>query len=326
MLRRAIIVPLVLVPQVFYAQTADKSLTFDAASIKPAAPLTPDGRGMIRILGPSGGPGTKDPGRINYPGMNLKYLLFTAYGVKPFQISGPAWLDTERFDVVATMPPGTTKEQFRIMLQNLLAERFKLTIHRDSKELPMYSLTVAKGGPKMKVSQGSATVDADAPMAPPAGPPPGPPKMGADGFPDLPMPVSGRSGVFNIMMPGRAKMIAQWESMQDFAERLSNQLAKPVVDETGLAAKYDFTLIYLPEQMNGPMGMMAPPPPPPPGAGGGMVTGGEGGRGPGTTPDSEPVATLFAALQSQLGLKLDAKKGPVEIIVVDHMEKTPSEN
>src|SRR2546429_698174 len=101
-------------------QSVDKSLSFDAASIKPAIPPTPNGRGMTFFRGPSGGPGTKDPGRINYPNMSLKNLLMNAYDVKNYQITGPSWLDTERFDINATMPPETTKEQFRVMLQNLL--------------------------------------------------------------------------------------------------------------------------------------------------------------------------------------------------------------
>src|SRR5882724_5056475 len=102
-----------------YGQTVDKSLTFEAASVKPATPPVPDGQGRILMAGPSGGPGTKDPGRIRYPFMSLKNLLMNAYDVRSFQITGPGWLDTERFDITATMPPETTKEQFRIMLQNL---------------------------------------------------------------------------------------------------------------------------------------------------------------------------------------------------------------
>src|ERR1700722_476292 len=96
------------------AQTTDK-LTFDAASVKPATPPKPDGRGMIMMQPPSGGPGTKDPGRIRYPYMSMKNLLMTAYDMKSFQIVGPAWLDTERFEIDATMPPDTTKEQFHAM-------------------------------------------------------------------------------------------------------------------------------------------------------------------------------------------------------------------
>jgi uncharacterized protein (TIGR03435 family) len=141
---------LALICSLVYSQTAGKPLTFDAASVKPAVPPTPNGRGMIMMQGPSGGPGTKDPGRIHYPNMSMKNILMNAYDVKAFQIAGPAWLDTERFDITATMPAETTKEQFRTMLQNLLAERFKLTIHRESKELPMYSLVLTKSGSKMK--------------------------------------------------------------------------------------------------------------------------------------------------------------------------------
>ena len=102
----------------------------------------------VQIPRNTGGPGSNDPGRIHYPYMSLKNILMNAYDVKNFQIVGPGWLDTERFDITATMPPATTKEQFRVMLQNLLAERFKMTVHRETKELPMYSLVVAKGGRK----------------------------------------------------------------------------------------------------------------------------------------------------------------------------------
>src|SRR4051794_38092776 len=132
-----------------FGQPADKSLTFEVASVKPAPPPTPDSRGRIMMMGPSGGPGSKDPGRVRYPFTNLRSLLTIAYDVKSFQISGPSTLDTERFVITATMPSNTTKEQFQVMLQNLLAERFKLTLHRESRELPMYSLTVAKNGPKL---------------------------------------------------------------------------------------------------------------------------------------------------------------------------------
>jgi uncharacterized protein (TIGR03435 family) len=303
-----------------YSQAVDPALTFEAASVKPAAPLVPDGRGRIMLTGPTGGPGTKDPGRIRYPFMSLKQLLMNAYDVKPFQIVGPPWLDTERFDITATMPPETTKEQFHVMLQNLLAERFKLTIHRETKELPMYALVVAKGGPKMKESMDvpPPKEDADALLPPP---PPGPPKFGPDGFPNLPPFMGGRAGLFNMMMPGRYRMIAQQQTMQDLATRLSGQLNRPVTDATGLTKKYDFTLTFLPEEgMVGPMGPL--PPPPPPAAGGGEV-----GRGAmPNQPDIEAPPVIFAAIQSQLGLRLEPKKGPVEQIVIDHIEKTPTEN
>jgi uncharacterized protein (TIGR03435 family) len=120
--------------------------------------------------------------------------------------------------------------------------------------------------------------------------------------------------------------MGQKQTMQDLVERLSNLLSKPVTDETALKGKYDFTLTFSMDGLNNAMlaersggdsvifvTLMAPPP-------------GEGGRGRGEMPDVEPPQNLFAAIQSQLGLKLDAKKGPVDLIVVDHAEKTPTEN
>ncbi len=301
-----------------YGQAVDKSLTFDVASVKPAAPLVPDGRGRIMFQGPQGGPGSKDPGRIRYPFMSLKNLLTTAYDVKGFQIVGPAWLDTERFDITATMPPETTKEQFHVMLQNLLVERFKMTLHRETKELPTYSLVVAKGGPKLTESaEPPPTKKEDGDASPP--PPPSMPKMGPDGFPVMTSFLGGRAGLFNVMMPGRARMIAQQQTTKDLAARLSDQLSRPVTDNTGLTKKYDFTLTFLPEQGMGPMGPMPPPPPPPGGAAG------AGPMGPASS-DAEAPPSIFAAIQSQLGLKLEPKKGPVEQIVIDHIERTPIEN
>lgn len=285
--------------------------TFDVASIKPTAPPQPNGRGMIMMRPPSGGPGSNDPGRIRYPNMSLKALLMRAWDVKNFQITGPAFLDTERFEIEATMPPDTTREQFRAMLQNLLAERFKMAIHRETKELPMYSLAVAKNGSKLKESAVSAS-GGDAP--PPPMPLPERPKIGPDGFPTIPA----QRGLFGIMMPGRARMIAQEQTMQDLATRLTDMLNRPVIDATGLKSKYDFVLTYSPEGLNGPMGPMPP---------GGLPPGGAAISGPAGRPsEAEPLLDIFGALQADLGLKLEAKKGPVEIIVVDHAEKVPTEN
>ena len=97
-----------------------------------------------------GGPGSPDPGQITYSNVSLKQVLTNAYGIKSYQVSGPKWLDSERFDIVAKIAMGATKEQFQMMLQNLLAERFKLAVHHETKELPIYALVVGKGGPKLK--------------------------------------------------------------------------------------------------------------------------------------------------------------------------------
>ncbi len=297
-------------------QTPEKALSFDVATIKPFVPQPGRGGGRLFFFGGSrGGPGTSDPGRIQYPMITLKDLLMTAYDVKDFQISGPSWLNEERFVIEATMPPETTKQQFHVMLQNLMADRFKMTIHRETKELPMYTMVVGKNGPKLTESpQISAEEEAKDPTPPPLPAGRGPMKMGPDGFPNLPLPSGGRGGLFTIMTPFGARLVGQRQTMQNLAERLSSVLTKPVTDATALTPKFDFTLTYSMDGLNNQMKLPAPPPP------------GEGGRGPREMPDVEPPQNIFAAIQSQLGLKLEPKRGPVDLLVVDHAEKTPTEN
>jgi uncharacterized protein (TIGR03435 family) len=293
--------------------------TFDVASVKPAAAQP---MGMMRVM-TRGGPGTDDPGRINYENVTLKMVLGIAFDVKGYQLSGPAWLDADRFDITAKVPPGSTKEQMHVMLQNLIAERFKMTIHREKKEMASYVLTVGKGGSKMKAAEPDPPKDPNATepgglavQAPPPPPPPGPGgargpmAMGKDGFPELPAAARGRGGPMMIMMPGKAKMTCAKCSMSQLTDTLGNQLDRPVVDMTGLAGNYEFTLVFLPEFRNMP----------------GMVMAGRGPApgGPEATTDDAPA--LLAAVQDQLGLKLDQKKAPIDLVVIDHLEKTPTEN
>jgi uncharacterized protein (TIGR03435 family) len=307
-----------------WGQPADKALSFDVASVKPAAPPKPDAQGRILIGGPSGGPGTKDPGRIRYPFTSLKNLLTIAYDVKSFQITGPATLDTERFEINATMPPATTMAEFRAMLRNLLAERFKLVIHRETRELPIYSLVVAKSGPKLKESAEAPPEDPNAEPAPPPFPPGGP-KIGPDGFPVMPPGIRPPGGaLLMMMMPGRARLFGQQQTIESLTTRLTQQLNRPVLDATGLMGKYDITLTYSTEGLtgSGPLGPLPPPPASPP-AGGVAVPVGNAGV---FVPEGDAPPDIFAAIQSQLGLKRESKKGPVQLIIVDHVEKTPTEN
>src|ERR1035441_4314243 len=124
-------------------QTADRRPAFEVASVRPAPPFV-DGTDFSM----HGGPGTDDPGQITYPYTWLGRLLTLAYGVAFDQISGlPDWSETQAYSIVAKMPPNTTKDQFNLMLQNLLAERFHLTLPHVTKDFTVYSLLVAKGGP-----------------------------------------------------------------------------------------------------------------------------------------------------------------------------------
>ena len=296
------------------AQTAENSPSFEVASVKPAAPITGN---AIRVM-MRGGPGSPDPGQITYSNVTVKNVLMNAYGVKGFQISGPGWLDSERYDIVAKLPRGATKAESMAMLQNLLAERFKLTLHREKKDLPMYALVVGKNGPKMKEA-----VDEPAPKS--GGPADGPGAamgriaVGKDGFPVLP----GRGATAMMLMNGNARMTASGQSMAGLAEMLSGQLDLPVMDMTGLTGNYDFTLYFAPEGgLALKAGLLAPPPPPagpPPGEGGPDMPAA-------SAPDGQSNPSLFAALQEQLGLKLEQRKGPVDLLVIDHLEKAPVEN
>lgn len=289
--------------------------TFEVASVKPAVPMDP---GRVMMVGMRGGPGTPDPIQMTFSNVSLKDLIQTAWDVKGYQVTGPGWLESARFDIAAKVPAGATKEQSRLMLQNLLAERFRLVLHHSSKEASIYALLVAKGGPKLKesvVDPNAAAADDRASDGPPPGAVAGARMaMGKDGMPQLPKGF-GRGGTVMMMAPGgRLRMVANGVTMAKFIDTLSNQLDRPVVDMTGLTGTYDIALDFAPDpsMMQGKMaamGMAAPPP----------------GMGPQST-DAEPAATIFSALPDQLGLRLEARKGPVELLIVDSVEKTPTEN
>ncbi len=314
------------------AQAADEQVTFEVASIKPAAPMQP-GR---MTMGTHGGPGSDDPGHLNYNNLSLKNMLVNAFGVKGYQISGPSWLDSERFDMVAKVPQGATKQQVRIMMQNLLKERFKLAVHHETKDLPMYALVVGKGGPKMKESP------EDPPPSATGGPNDDAPKapdpadlakavrasLGPDGMIRLPAGMGPKTGCMIMMMasPGGMKSHMQCtkETMTALAEQLSNQMDRPVNDNTGLTAKYDLVLDFAPDENR--MAAMMPP------GGASAMMSHDVASGPGPMagakepPETVAVPPLPAAVQEQLGLKLEQKKGPVDLIVIDKIERVPTEN
>ena len=154
-------------------QTADGRPAFEVASVKLAPPVV-DGTDYSM----HGGPGTDDPGQITYPHTWLGRVLTVAYGVASDQISGlPDWAENQGYSIVAKIPPNTTKDQFSLMLQNLLAERFHLALHHETRGFQVYSLLVAKDGPKMKPSPPDA-------VAPPASPDQH--RLDGKGFPVLP--------------------------------------------------------------------------------------------------------------------------------------------
>lgn len=259
--------------------------SFEVASIKPNR--SGDVRFFISMA----------PGRFTATGMTTKFLITFAYDVKEFQVSGgPSWINSERYDIDAKeedslveelqkLPPDQRGEQIRLRAQSLLADRFKLTLHRETKELPVYALVVGKNGPKLQEAK------------------PG------DTYPNGMKGLDGRAHG-GMMRMGRGQLTGQAIPLASLATMLSQQLGRTVVDKTGLKGNYDFTLQWTPDQSQ-PAMLMGP----------------EGGK-PGTDnapPPESSGPSIFTAIQEQLGLKLESQKGPVEFLVIDHVEK-PSEN
>jgi len=289
---------LVLVPVLLVAQEPQ----FEVASIKPNK--SGDGRVMMGIQ-----PG----GRLTATNVTLRLLIRNAYQLQDFQITGgPSWLAEDHFDIVAKAPEGeATGDPFRaaqtgqpsrgqLMIRSLLAERFKLVVHNETKEMPIYALIVARSdgklGPQLKPSE----VDCAALMAAGRGrgplPPPGPPGPSGPGGP--PPPCGIRIGMGNMGVGG--------SPMSQVANSLSIFAGRIVVDKTGLAGNYDFTLTWTPDQL----------PQRPPGAPEPLVNG---------VPIDPNGPSLFTAVQEQLGLKLDSQRGPVTVLVIDRAER-PTEN
>jgi uncharacterized protein (TIGR03435 family) len=258
--------------------------TYEVASVKPNTSSS----GMIRFMGP--------PQSATFTATNatLQILITLAYQVKTFQLEGAnGWIGTDHFDISAKPPEGpVTREQSWMMLQALLEDRFKLAVHRTTKEVPIYALTAAKGGLKIK----PASEDACFKFVP-GGPPPPPPTPG--GRPPIPC------GGF-MMGPGILQGASL--SMSQLTDGLTNILGRPVVDKTGFTGTFDVRLEFSREGTQ-PMGA----------AGFGTP-----GAGPISIPDNNGP-TIFTALQEQLGLKLESQKGPADFLVIDHAEK-PSEN
>jgi uncharacterized protein (TIGR03435 family) len=213
------------------AQSGPPQLAFEVASVKPAAP--PSG-GAFRS-GVFGGPAKGDPSRITYNYVTLARLITLAYGIESWQLSGPDWINTTRFDIAAKLPPGTTREQVPIMLQNLLADRLKLRGHSQARPMTVYELTVGNGGPTLKAASDKITSQDGIS---------GQPSLARDGFPEIP---PGRNG--GMQIDGRARWQAYNGKMEDLVKMLTSELHAPVTDATGLDGRYDMSLFWVSAQV-----------------------------------------------------------------------------
>jgi uncharacterized protein (TIGR03435 family) len=225
-----------------HAQTATVvGPRFEVASIKPGPP---GARGQT-LYNP-----TRE--RFAADSITTKALIAYAYDVREFQISsGPSWLGSEEYNIVAKPEGDVAGERALAMVRNLLAERFNLMLHRESREMPVLTLMATKNGLKLQPSQGTA----------------GPEVRG-----------------------GRGRLIARNVTMEMLAAQLASRvLIRPVVDRTGITGKFDIDLTWTPDE------------------------------------SADPGLSIFAALEEQLGLKLETRKGPVDVLVIDRVDR-PSAN
>jgi uncharacterized protein (TIGR03435 family) len=213
--------------------------------------------------------------RFYATGFTLQALVAAAYSLTPRAIAGGAvWTDSDRYDILALTPGGIqpNQDEQMAMLRKLLTDRFQLAFHRESKELAVFAITVAKGGPKLKPS---------------AAPPGAIPYLTNTVYPE-------EKGGVHILLPARNATMAQ------FAEEMQRGVVdRAVVDQTGLSGPYDFDLEWTPDDSQ------------------------FGGNLPRSLEPSK--ASLFVAMQEQLGLRLEATRGPVQVLVIDRVER-PSEN
>jgi uncharacterized protein (TIGR03435 family) len=234
---------------------------FDVATIKPVEPDAKAGRYII-MQGTNG---------FVVKHYTLKLLIAAAYDLNPKTVSGgPAWIDTDPYDITALTPGAVrpARDEQMAMLRGLLADRFKLTFHREAREYSIYELTVAKGGEKLK--QTAAAAD-------------DPPALISTVYPD------------HLLLPARNATMAEFTSLLQRAV-----LDRPVVDKTGLTGHYDFDLTWAADESQ------------------------FGGEVPVAPPEAQ-APPFFTAIEQQLGLKLEATRGPVDALIVEGVER-PSAN
>lgn len=357
-LLRTLSVGFALTSTIAFSQTAPAPLAFEVASVKPVGPLNPGmmGGGKINI-------GMKvDAARVDIGSLSLADLIRIAYRVKPYQISGPSWMGVERFNIQGRIPDGATAEQVPEMLQALLAERFKLTIHRESKEHAVYALVVGKGGPKLKESPPDAPAPAPDSLAKGSqardlsktepsktelsinNPPAKDPAAKAPGKPEQAFAMNGGAmrvsgdmqgkgmlikggpnGTSRMTMTPGGNMLMEMEkvTLTTFADMISGFVDRPVLDMTELKGTYQVSLELSMEELKNRARMAGVNIP---GAAAGATAGpaGEGGR-PADAASDPSGLSIFSSVQ-RLGLKLEPRKAPVDLIVIDHLEKMPTEN
>lgn len=264
--------------------------SFLIASVKPASPSD-------FAISCHGGPGTTDPGLWRCRSVPIGLLITQGYELERYQFRANDPCCLGRFDISARVPPGATKEQFHQMIRSLLEDRFRLKLHFEKKAMTTYDLAIAESGLKLKESTAKAPPDTDDPWAPPTF------TTGKDGYPVF---SAGHGGVAGIA--GHYRWVGIDVTAKDICKTLSFYVGGPVIDDTGLTGKYDVDLrwwidiAWATERAGYPdlakdlpdLGRSGPP--------------------------------LTRAVHDQLGLTMRARKGQGDVVIIDHLEKVPTEN
>ena len=257
--------------------TSQPRLSFEVASVKQNNSATQ----ASRISGPT-------PGRFTVTNVPLRFILLHAYELLDHQLIGaPEWTFSTAFDIVATYPTDNapTDRETRLMLQKLLADRFGFVGHRDTRELPMYALVMARRDRSLGLRLVRSDVDCEKWMADKR------PRPGAGG----PSPVApGGARPACMMMTTRRFLTAGTQTMQNLSGSLQALVGRPVVDRTGLSGTFDMDLQW---------------------------TSGVDPAPGGNAPSPDDGASIFTAPQEQLGLKLEPTRGPFDVLVIDSVQR-----
>jgi uncharacterized protein (TIGR03435 family) len=292
-------------------------VAFEVAAIRPSPPITElfqqiqSGKAKLGM--------NVDGSRVDIGFVSLADLVGLAYNLKPYQVQGPAWMSLQRFDIQAKIPEGVSKDKVSEMLQALLAERFKMTTHKEKKDQPVYALIVGKNGAKLIEA-------APEPEKIPVNSTPG--SNGAAQMGQFKFTANGQNGV--VMQTGNVRTTAgpngshleiSRTTMPAFANLVSSYVDRPVIDMTGLPGEYQVALDLSPEdmrlaaqraqQMLAQLGLPLPAQQPP---------------GANSGDPSNPGGGSVSTALDKLGLKLDARKAPLDVMVIDHLEKNPTGN
>jgi len=264
---------------------------FEVASIRPSSELPAQVDVGVHVSG----------SQVRISGMSLRDYIRIAYRVSPRQVSGPEWIAEERFDIAAKLPEGASGSQVPEMLQALLADRFQLKFHREAQELPVFALAIAKSGSKLQESAASPDTAADRPA-------------------NLNVEASGSTAGINIDLGGGSflslgnnRLEIRKMTMTVLASMLTRFVDRTVVDTTALKGSYDLTLDLAPEDYTAMLIRAA--------VNGGVVLSPRAQR----ALDFASNDPLSNPLQ-KYGLALESRKAPLDVIVVDSMEKAPTDN